>query len=152
MHGCNSLEAPAFWQGSRHGILSGTVMSKPGSGRGRQRAPLARTLSLVLLFLIFYGSTVEAVHNHGGVLLKKTAAASVSNSGGSGTTSGKLLNESDCLICQLHQQLFSGLLRAPLRVQTPLAGLAPTFATAISYLSATNATQRGRAPPLTSLA
>jgi hypothetical protein len=110
-----------------------------------------------LLFLITYGATAGVLHKHGSLAPGKIAVASttvavnVSDGTGSSSTTNPF-RDLDCAVCQLHRQLSSGLLYAPVFMPALLTQSAPLFTPVISYLSATSIPRRGRAPPLTSLA
>lgn len=69
----------------------------------------------------------------------------------SGSQTGGPQNAGDCSICQLHQQLSGGLLYGPVFMPAPPAEYAAASLVQTPYLSASNATRRGRAPPQTSL-
>ena len=66
-------------------------------------ADLKRSLALLVLAFIFYGTTVEAAHRHGRVLAAPSSAASLDNSEHTSTPLSGNSGCSDCLICQLHQ-------------------------------------------------
>ena len=66
-------------------------------------ADLKRGLALLLLLLIFYGTTVEAAHRHGRILPARSGATSLENTEHSSTPLTGKSTCSDCLICQLHQ-------------------------------------------------
>jgi hypothetical protein len=115
-----------------------------------QGTPLGRLLSVVLLCLLGYGATAEAVHKHGGIAPARAAESSVRfESQGADSDAKTFVNENDCTLCQLQRNLFAGLLYAPLRIVVPdvPARRTPTLAT--SYLFALRTSQRGRAPPVT---
>ena len=78
-------------------------------------ATLKRGLGLLLVLFIFYGTTVEAAHRHGVAATQTNGATSVTNpnSGASSTSSAKP-GCSDCLLCQLHQNLSATLISVKL--------------------------------------
>jgi hypothetical protein len=74
-------------------------------------APLKRGIGLLLVLFILYGTTVEAAHRHGLAPTQSNSATSVTNpnSGASSTSTAKP-GCSDCLLCQLHQNLSATLI------------------------------------------
>lgn len=111
-------------------------------------ANLKRGLGLLLVFFIFYGTTVEAAHRHGVVAPQSNSATSVTNpnSNSSGTFSTKP-GCGDCLICQLHQNFSATLISVKLNT-IPVARVthARSF-DPVSIRSIANSPQSGRAPP-----
>jgi len=106
-------------------------------------------LTYVLLFLIAYGATAETIHRHGNWPLKSpdTTVHSVTNDDGQSSSGGLIFLTDDCLVCQFQRGLSSTAIFTPALVLA-----APVFQVIIStakapYFSATQATQRGRAPP-----
>lgn len=118
-----------------------------------QHAPVARVLAFVLLVLVAYSTTAEAVHKHGNLLLNQAPQTVTAVS--EPTDTGSSLNDSrslgDCLICQLHQNLSTTLFSPLPQVVAPVtqATLAPR--TEAFYLSQSDPPRRGRAPPSPSL-
>ncbi|PYS48222.1 MAG: hypothetical protein DMF68_13760 [Acidobacteria bacterium] len=113
----------------------------------------ARLLAFVLLLLVAYTTTAEAVHKHGNLSVNRTATIETVASRPSDTSSS--LDDSDsiagCLICQLHQNLSTTLFNPQPQVIAPQEQTTHAPAVAISYLSQTDTPRRGRAPPFTSL-
>ncbi|HKC64615.1 MAG TPA: DUF2946 family protein [Pyrinomonadaceae bacterium] len=113
----------------------------------------ARLLAFVLLALVAYMTTAEAVHNHGNLSANRTATIESVASRPSDASSS--LDDSnsiaDCLICQLHQNLSTTLFNPLPQVIAPQEQAAQTPAAAISYLSQSDTVRRGRAPPVPSL-
>src|SRR5574338_368282 len=111
-------------------------------------ANLKRGRGLLLVFFIFYGTTVEAAHRHGVVAPQSNSATSVTNpnSDASGTFSTKP-GCGDCLICQLHQNFSATLISVRLNT-IPVARVthARSF-DPVSIRSIANSPQSGRAPP-----
>src|SRR5918993_2069722 len=109
-----------------------------------------RVLSFLLLGLILYGATVQAVHKHGATLPAQAEVVSVSTPAPEdGSTSG-LQSCDDCLICQL-QQSFSATLVTYRDLNPPAAQMVGFFETGIRPASSyVNIRESGRAPPLTS--
>jgi hypothetical protein len=112
-----------------------------------KRSALTRALSVLLLTLIVYGTTVEAVHRHGSVGSKSTSTSSVSDSGSGKTQSLKLAGCNDCLICQLHQNFSSSLISIRSAITAVSVAVHYLDSTRPSTHSRTNAPQPGRAPP-----
>jgi len=111
-----------------------------------------RGLASVLLLLVVYGSTVEAVHSHGGLVPARTAEArTVTQTNDPGQTTRQTSSHGDCLICQLHQNLANGLFQAQTLALRPLTATTATPTSVALYYSHTAVPRRGRAPPLTSL-
>jgi len=118
----------------------------------RQHAPVVRLLSFVLMLFVAYGAVAEATHRHGSPS-KASASASTetfNNSGDAGSTSNPR-STSECLICQLHRDLFVNLFTPQLKIAAPTAHLSYSVSIAPFYYSFAETPQRGRAPPLTSL-
>lgn len=112
-----------------------------------QSANLKRGLGLLLLVIIFYGTTVEAAHRHGRVAPTAPNAASFEQTGSTNKTPIGQSGCSDCLICQLHQNFSATLisvkpLSEPLVRQAQAPQLEP-----VSIRWTANSPQSGRAPP-----
>lgn len=75
----------------------------------------------------------------------------ISDPGDANPSSKGLRQNGECLICQLHQNLYGGLFGIQLLTSPPLIPLELSAARAASYVSITGALWRGRAPPLISL-
>jgi hypothetical protein len=111
-------------------------------------ASLKRGLGLLLVLFIFYGTTVEAAHRHGVAATQSNGAVSVTNPDSSASsTSNAKPGCSDCLLCQLHQNLSATLISiklnaAPLVRVTHAHKFDPVPIRSITYSS-----QSGRAPP-----
>ena len=109
-----------------------------------------RVLSFLLLGLILYGATVQAVHKHGAVLPAQAEAVSVSTPAPEDSSTSGLLSCDDCLICQL-QQSFSSTLVTYRDLDPPAAQTVGYFeAGTRSASSFVTIREGGRAPPLTS--
>ena len=74
-------------------------------GLQNESAALKRGLGLLLIVFVLYGTTVEAAHRHGRILSAGSENASVVDSEPGATLVGSKTGCSDCLICQLHQNL-----------------------------------------------
>src|SRR4051794_36262578 len=115
------------------------VTSKTARTLRTRQAPFTRLLALVLLCLVAYSATAEAVHKHGNLLLNG-AAQTVTVAGQPGGTNSSL-NDSlalgDCLICQLHQNLSTTLFSPLPQVIAPITEGTLAPAPLISYLSQT---------------
>jgi hypothetical protein len=111
-----------------------------------------RGLASVLLLLVVYGSTVEAVHSHGGLVPARLAdARTVTQTNESDQTTHQTASHGDCLICQLQQNLANGLFQVQTLALRPLTATAATPTSVAIYYFQTATPRRGRAPPLTSL-
>ena|SRR5258708_420865 len=112
------------------------------------RATPRRRLGYVLLILIAYGATVDIAHSHGLVSKDLPGAASLSDAGGLQSSNNGHSQRRECSTCQFQQQLFDGLVHAPLFARAQLTELA-FVSTLAGFLPSTSATpQSGRAPPL----
>jgi ABC-type phosphate transport system permease subunit len=108
----------------------------------------SRALSLVLLGFIVYGTTIEAAHTHGNLPANRAIAGSTFSDPASETkANGNLLNCSDCLICQLHQNFSASLISVPPSIVSSSLRSRTFNLTAVSVSSNTNAPRRGRSPP-----
>ena len=110
-------------------------------------ATLKRSLGLLLVVLIFYGTTVEAAHRHGRVLLSGSTATSLADTQHTSAPAGSKVGCSDCLICQLHQHFNTTLLA--FRVADPPAQVRINIPAALprDVLSQITGPTSGRAPP-----
>ena len=68
-----------------------------------------RVLSFLLLGLILYGATVQAVHKHANTISAQAEAVAVSIPAPEDGSPNGLQSCDDCLICQLQQSLSSTL-------------------------------------------
>ena len=112
-------------------------------------AAFTRWLGLLLVVFILYGTTVEAAHRHGRVLPSSGAAAVVDSDQPTSPVSSQT-GCSDCLICQLHQNVGTTLLAfrhvdAPEQVRIKVPPAVPP-----DILSQVTGTAAGRAPPFIS--
>jgi hypothetical protein len=111
-------------------------------------ATLKRGIGLLLVLFILYGTTVEAAHRHGLAATQSNSATSVTNpnSDASNTSSAKP-GCSDCLLCQLHQNLSATLISVKLNA-APLTRVkhAHSF-NPVSTRSIASSPHSGRAPP-----
>ena len=109
-----------------------------------------RVLSFLLLGLILYGTTVQAVHKHGATLPAQAEAVAVSTpTPEDGSTSG-VQSCADCLICQL-QQSFSATLVTCRDLDPPAPQTIDFLETGTRPASSfVTIRESGRAPPLTS--
>jgi hypothetical protein len=108
-------------------------------------------LSCLLLFLVAYGATVGTAHRHDRHALD--AARSDINAGviSEPTDSDSPLANSpatgECLICQLHQHLFTSLTNALPQAHDLQFDPARNATPAFSFYSRPNTPGHGRAPP-----
>lgn len=115
-------------------------------------APLARAVAFLLLVFVTHSTTAAVAHRHGNLLPEGSAGVTTigaANTDHSTTEGSRPTGE--CLICQLHQNLFSTLLVSIPGIAAPQAEEAHARKTFVSFLSETHAPRRGRAPPQTSL-
>ncbi len=85
------------------------VTSTTGFSSRRRLTPTARALTSVLIFLLTWGATVEAVHRHGKSQINLQTATSTFTSGELNQTQ-QSSQAAACLICQFHRQLTDGVL------------------------------------------
>ena len=112
------------------------------------RASLKRGIGLLLVLFIVYGTTVEAAHRHGVAATQSNSAASVTNpNSGPSSTSNAKPGCSDCLLCQLHQNLSATLISVKLNA-APVARVKHALSfNPVSIRSIANSPHSGRAPP-----
>lgn len=115
-----------------------------------------QALALLLLAAIAWGATAEVTHHHrqsnpasaeqlasAGDLVASERIESPSK----GTSSNRTTTRDECLICQLHQNLFGTLLSHSQHTAPAATGILYSRAAPDSYSSQFNTPQRGRAPP-----
>jgi len=123
------------------------------------RVPARRNRGLAFLILacVAFGSTAEFAHHHGNQpqaaqrkLPTSADQADVSRieSSSNNSRSSKSNSQTECLICQLHQNLSSSELNQPSGIGTTEARISQTAASIAVHLSEFTQTQRGRAPPV----
>lgn len=114
---------------------------------GKQSTPFSRWIGVLLVVLIFYGTTVEAAHRHGRVLNVQSGAASQLDSPQSQNLSTNKTGCSDCLICQLHQSFSTTLIA--LRLNDPPVQPAQRFVSEVprDLIAEIISPLAGRAPP-----
>jgi len=105
-------------------------------------------LSYLLLFLIAYGATAGAAHSHGRVAADRPGATAVSDAGGSQSSNSGHSQHRECSMCQLQQQLFGGLVHAPMFARIPLTEVAFVSTPTLFHPSTSTTPRSGRAPPL----
>jgi len=115
-----------------------------------QSATFSRWLNLLLVVFILYGTTVEAAHRHGRVLLSPAGDASQIDNEQTKNLGTNKTGCNDCLICQLHQNFTTTLIA--LRFSDPPAQLPQRLATAVprDLVSRIISPIAGRAPPFIS--
>lgn len=110
-------------------------------------ATLKRSLGLLLIVFIVYGTTVEAAHRHGVAVTQSNGAVALTNPNSGASTSNAQPGCNDCLLCQLHQNLSATLISIKLNVApvirvTPGHKSDPIVTRSVAY-----SPQSGRAPP-----
>jgi hypothetical protein len=109
-------------------------------------------VAFVLLVFVTHSATFEIVHRHGQLpTVNSTDVASFHSSSTDHSTTESSRSTGECLICQLHQHLFSTLLINIPGIAPPQAEVTHAAKTFISSPSEANAPRRGRAPPQASL-
>jgi hypothetical protein len=78
----------------------------------------------LLLLLIVYATTAEAVHSHGPVSPNRPGIAAISDAGQSQSSDKDHSQHTECSMCQFQRQLFDGLVHAPLFARTALVEIA----------------------------
>jgi hypothetical protein len=124
------------------------VTSRTNSEVSRRRATCRRGLGYLLLLLIAYGATAEAAHSHGRAPLDRPGANSISDASGSQSSDKGYSHQRECSMCQFQQQLFAGLVHAPLFSRTPSAEIAFVSTLIVFYPPTSTTPTSGRAPPL----
>ena len=127
------------------------MISRISSALSCRSVDYRRALGCLLLLLIAYGATVEAAHSHGRVSLDLSRVAAIGDAGGSQSSSQGYSHQRECSMCQFQQQLFNGLVQAPLFAITPSAPIAFVDAPTVVFPSISTTPRRGRSPPLASL-
>ena len=120
-------------------------------GLSRRNGNYRRVLGCLLLLMITYGATVEAMHSHGRIAPDRPDIAAISDASGSRSSNTRNSHQTECPICQLQQQLFNGLVHAPLFASTPSAQIARVDTPTVIYPLISTTPRRGRAPPPASL-
>jgi len=108
----------------------------------------ARTLGLILIAFILYGTTVEAAHRHGRILTSRSDVSSVANPNSGNSSSGTRSSCNDCLICQLHQHFSNGLISIKVTAEESVNQRIQWQSDPLLLCSISNAPATGRAPPL----
>jgi Protein of unknown function (DUF2946) len=127
--------------------MSANVISRTILAMGCRRTKHRRVLGYLLLLMITHGATVAVAHSHGAVTPERSCFATISDAGGSHSDT----NHSDhreCVICQLQQQLFNGIVHTPFSILTPAPQIAFISTLTVLYHSSHIICPSGRAPPL----
>ena len=104
-------------------------------------------LGCLLLLIITFGATAEAAHSHGSVAPRHSGVAAVRDAGGSDSDTSDS-HHRECVICQFQQQLFNGIVHAPLFIVAPSTHIEFVSTLTVLYSSSPNTRPSGRAPPL----
>ena len=107
-----------------------------------------RALGYVLLVLISFGATVETVHGHHTISPDRHGITVVRDDGGSYPSHTGRSHQTECSVCQFQQQLFNGLVHAPLFATTPSTQTAFVDTSVVAYSSTAITRPSGRDPPL----
>jgi hypothetical protein len=105
-------------------------------------------LSYLLSLLIFFGATAGAAHSHGLVSPNRPGFTAISDAGGSQSSNKGNSQHRECSTCQFQQQLFGGLIHAPLFARTSLEETAFVSTLTVFHPSTSITPRSGRAPPL----
>jgi hypothetical protein len=115
-----------------------------------------RLLALLLLASIAWGTTAEVTHHHGASgrssALQVTASEDQSpsqrvESPDNERSSKRTTTRDECLICQLHQNLFATVFSHSLHTTPATKGILCNHVALIPYSSQSKTPQKGRAPP-----
>jgi hypothetical protein len=122
--------------------------SRYNSGTVNRHAAAMRLLAFVLLLCIGYGAGAEVAHDHNtGDLVSVMSSYSVqSNSDATSSSNGTRLR-SECLTCQLHQNLCADTFHTPIQIDLPRGPLHHTQHQAAIYASHAKLPPQGRGPP-----
>ena len=108
---------------------------------------LSRVVGVLLVFFVFYGTTVEAAHRHGRVPGPNESQTSVTTPGSAQNPFGTTTGCNDCLTCQLHQHLFASLVSLRTDHTRLSARALPQETHTVSITSLICSPHAGRAPP-----
>jgi hypothetical protein len=97
--------------------------------------------------MIAYGATVEAAHHHGSVTPNRSGFTAISDAGESRSDTNDSQHR-ECVTCQFQQQLFNGIIHAPLFTLTPSTQIAFVSTLTVVVPSSPSTRPSGRAPPL----
>jgi len=122
----------------------------------RSPARHARALAFVLLASLSWGATAEVNHHHGAqsagrvsllsTVSNQIAADRIESKSNQSSSTGTSSRD-ECLICQLHQNLFATALSHALHSAPATGAVSRNPTPLVSYSSQFNTPQRGRAPP-----
>lgn len=143
-------------------LTSGAVISKEAQLLGHNPARRVRVIAIMLLASLWWGATAEFTHHHGrasqsllspsqAVTTAAEADARFVQSGDSEGARSTSRSRSECLICQLHQNLSTILLSSPPGCAPVELGDRSAPTRTVFQISEFAANQHGRAPPATSL-
>jgi hypothetical protein len=121
------------------------------------RTRMSRLLAFVLLVGFVYAVTFGSAHNHETASSRShtntTTSVVVQANPSFLVPTQRSSHQQECLICLFHQQLFSGILHAPLYIEKPAIRFTPVssprvFFYSSSLTSASTTRLSGRAPPI----
>ena len=130
--------------------MQNRAVTRRYSSRFCPPALASRALSLFLLGLVLYGTTIEIAHSHGRILTTKPSeqSSSISQSNGPTHIAGGQLGCSECLLCQFHKNFSTTTIAVRDASVSPTIRLGLQHPTSVAFESHTNRPQKGRAPPL----
>jgi hypothetical protein len=129
------------------------VVHKSFQALNRRRAS---TVALLLLTAIVWGTTAEVTHHHSApgrsaasrlTTTEDQAPSQSVEAPGKGTSSNRTSTRNECLICQLHQNLFATVFSHTLHTKPATSGILRSHIALIPYSSQSKTPQKGRAPP-----
>jgi hypothetical protein len=126
------------------------VTSNPTSMRRKRPVHFARLTSFVLILLVAYTGIGGSTHSHNPSRIDRQIDSSASTfraPQNDGSSSNTLPGNGECLACQFHQHLFTGLLSVLPHLDPPVSQSFHTATAQIISSSSTAAPRRGRAPP-----
>ena len=110
--------------------------------------PGARGLALLLLVLIGYGAVIETVHEHGKRLISAAIVARPTYAGEAVSSYILRRDEDGCSICQLHQNIYNGLIQLDETASAVETSQAPEANPPSFYSGQSGVPRLGRAPPI----
>ena len=124
--------------------MTGTTTSEVNRRLTKSRG----VLGYLLVLVIFYGATAGAAHSHGLVSPDRPGVTAITDASGSQSSNKGNSQHRECSTCQFQQQLFDGLVHAPLFARTSLEEIAFVSTLTVFHPSTSITPRSGRAPPL----
>jgi hypothetical protein len=133
-----------------HFKIQNRAVTRRYSSHFRPPGFASRALSLFLLSLVLYGTTIEIAHSHGRILSTNPSeqSPSISQSNAPTHVAGGQLGCSECLLCQFHKNFSTTTITVRDASASPTTRLGLQCPSSVAFESHTNSPQKGRAPPL----